>query len=501
MLPPTSNIFDFPELVDLLGTFLLKGDPLSSWALAADSIHTVPAFYRNIGMCYKYRNLSKSSDAIRTLLRNSSIIRRIEMDKEFSVIYFEGVRNKQGQGNLAAGGAIEVVFQDSFRSSDQALHTDALATIHPHISELCLDELQITFGGSLNRLALTISGMRCLGSLTLYIKASGQHIDRIVPALYFICLQSVCYLSLDLTLQRPSQNQASSSEMTTDVEMEPAEKPPLERQSPLHQLTALHSMSEIPFSMDVFQLMLAHCPNAHTLEVPRLTGVTDPDLAAKVIVDACPRLRQLEQYDKSFDHGTTGSLMAAVAKAMPEDKLTTICFFRLDDSDDTFLFSLTRHFKSLTWAHLSEVMSVSSEALQTLLCMCSGLEVVQIATEHLYQAAIDLEDAVATKWATDRIVQLDLTVFILSYQWMSPKDAERTNMELLEKFYRQIGALIELSYLSLKIWVDEHEMKDDYEPVTYKDELFPGFLVLGDKDKTGAERGGYLDLLSELKKL
>ncbi|KAF9135564.1 hypothetical protein BGW39_002312 [Mortierella sp. 14UC] len=535
-----THVFHIPELVANICSFLHKKD-VSPLMRTCRRLYILCSFvfYKDIDMqAHADKSLSTSFDATRALLRNSVLVRTIKMDRRFSRIYLGGIWTRcQETGDpaitffdwyLVAGGDRQddayadadtksttsfpvmtnlrqlhciASLEQASSASDPIYDADTgisrlymLIDLNIHLSDLCLHALQITFGPQLYRLARTLSGIKALGSLSLHIQAYGKHTDKIVPAIFFACPQSVHTLDMDLSRSSRSSGSLTMTTMTTtDSGMdEMIEGDLLPRQDPLLNLACWNVKSKVPYNFDTLQSMLSHCPNVNKLEVPRLINTNDADIVARFIIDSCPRLTALSQQYSFSD--VTGLLMAAISRVLPENTLKSVEFSGLDDPDDTLLFSLWPHFGSLSSIELLSCVEASSEVLQVLLCHCSALEALVVTSNEDSGPGIHLEDAVAGTWASNKLTRLQLTVMI-------PESGREAKMTLLERFYRQIGALVNLVVLDLRIATDEDERDEDEGYVTYKEKLFPGLLKLGNATKNGADRGGYLDLLAGLTRL
>ncbi|KAG0279726.1 hypothetical protein BGZ95_000389 [Linnemannia exigua] len=538
MYPSTLDVLHIPELVANICSFLQKKD-VSPFMRTCRQLYLLcgPFFYKDIDMQdYAVKSLSRSSDSTRALLRNGALVRVIKMDRSFSRSYFNGV----GTHYQEACDLMTTLHNWHFPSDgdphdgDTPVDTDSVAPfpvmtnlrqlqcyasfwgstsdlnygidmgisrlcmlidLNTHLSDLHLKILRITSGSQVSRLARTISDMKVLGSLTLNIHACGKHTDKIIPALFMSCPQSVHTLDMKLTLfARPSAS-LRKGVMGAGLEETMVETFP-QHLGPLPNLSYWNVQSAASFSMDSLESMLARCPNVNKLEIPELNNTNDVNIAARLILGNCPKLVGLSQQHTFSD--TAGELTAAIARAMPEKTLKSIEFSGLDDPYDALLFSLWPHLDSLSSVELLHCVEATSEVFRILFRKCPTLEVLVVGSSEDSEFSIHLEDAVAQTWASNRFTRLELTVLI-------PELSTKAKVTLLDRFYRQIGALVNLVVLDLRIAVTNAERNvdrdDEEEDVTYKDKLFPGFLKLGDVTESGADRGGYLDLFVGLTRL
>ncbi|KAG0199400.1 hypothetical protein BGX33_011668, partial [Mortierella sp. NVP41] len=227
----------------------------------------------------------------------------------------------------------------------------------------------------------------------------------------------------------------------------------------------------------------------------------------KIVVDCCPLLKRV----------FVSALANVDGFCLPADLVTTIqeqqveefeCndygagFLEVPEASMTFL----RHSKTLRKVYVE-----SSEAMCAVLFVCEVLEDfktndgIRSADPSFY---INLDGAVSRPWACKGLRHLKLSFGIARfdqepYYNRSPMvtltDEEQEQFGVLERLYRQIGLLTELSYLDLKALA----LDDQGQPIgrylsIWTINSFPALLSLGDED-TG--RPGYLALLGGLKKL
>ncbi|KAG0288021.1 hypothetical protein BGZ96_008140 [Linnemannia gamsii] len=209
------------------------------------------------------------------------------------------------------------------------------------------------------------------------------------------------------------------------------------------------------------------------------------------------------------------------------------CLERNEENDFSGLFH--RHSTTLRSIELSPCWSIKSNTLRTILCECQSLEVfVVIQADSPSHCGIDLVDAVAAPWvctnldcqqpsrssaataaaaetlAWDGINNYGESEVILTgvlkpyYEREGPivfTTQEEEQFRLLELFYRQLGQLTQLEFISLRAQLETDEVDwvhgvDHY--TAYQRNSMPGMLSLGDSE-TG--RPGFLHLFSGWKKL
>ncbi|KAF9082395.1 hypothetical protein BGX23_012507, partial [Mortierella sp. AD031] len=217
----------------------------------------------------------------------------------------------------------------------------------------------------------------------------------------------------------------------------------------------------------------------------------------KIVVDCCPLLKRV----------FVSALANVDGFCLPTDLMTTIQEqqveeFECNDYGAGFLegpeasMTFLRHSKTLRRVYVESYTQANSEAMCAVLFVCEVLEDfktndgIRSADPSFY---INLDGAVSRPWACKGLRHLKLSFGIARfdqepYYNRSPMvtltDEEQEQFGVLERLYRQIGLLTELSYLDLKALA----LDDQGQPIG----------SLGDED-TG--RPGYLALLGGLKKL
>ncbi|KAF9123439.1 hypothetical protein BGW39_008970 [Mortierella sp. 14UC] len=186
---------------------------------------------------------------------------------------------------------------------------------------------------------------------------------------------------------------------------------------------------------------------------------------------------------------------------------------------DTGTAALQRHSASLRIVNFSNCADWQGDAIGLVFDECSGLEVLKPTTRTGWEVAyIDLEDTVdSIPWKCTRLHHLEMTISETALPGdpillMKPENqvfdafadaayeqGVKSKLDQLEKFYRQIGALTQLSHLHLRaVSTDAEGAPLPLETTPYRRNNFPGMLSLGDEYTGGP---GYLDLLGGLIKL
>ncbi|KAG9068220.1 hypothetical protein KI688_011815 [Linnemannia hyalina] len=288
------------------------------------------------------------------------------------------------------------------------------------------------------------------------------------------------------------------------------------RQGPFLGLRDLH-LGEVgrSFSRDDLQLILQQCPNLITLEMPRLSQISDVQQLAGEIVQWCPRLSDLSNESECGDDKVRG-LVDWVLRALPPQQVTRFisngapvpAIQGLDDGGSMF----QRHSSTLREISLNGYKRIDSMMVQTILVECEALESFKIHLPNYgdpLPLCLHLEDAIGIPWACTRIQELQLAIAIPERPLIVPVAGtwpyyirpppttlsveETQQFKDLEFFYRQLGKLTQLRRLDLRAYYYDSTGKRNPSGAP-----FPGMLNLG-SEKTG--QPGYLQLLGGLTKL
>ncbi|KAF9146090.1 hypothetical protein BGX30_004370 [Mortierella sp. GBA39] len=280
------------------------------------------------------------------------------------------------------------------------------------------------------------------------------------------------------------------------------------REQPLSNLKRL-TIQAIRYSTlaDVLEIF-NHCPNITSLSVPGLPDHVDTDEVGRHIAKVCTNLRELAHTGVHFD----GRLVMSIMGAIPEQQLECLTYFRLDKGSAITTALILRHSTSLRTIRFDLCHYFSSKAIQSILVGCQGLEVLTFTYSNQKIIYLDLKDAVEFKWGATRLKALRLVIGIgdmLTLQDEDPyykrtapitfSDEETIQMTMFERFYTQLGELVQLEKLDLEAYVKGFpRVFFSRRTPKYRYGTFPGLMSLGDPS-TG--RPGFLHRLGGLRKL
>ncbi|KAF9101418.1 hypothetical protein BGX29_005633 [Mortierella sp. GBA35] len=201
-------------------------------------------------------------------------------------------------------------------------------------------------------------------------------------------------------------------------------------------------------------LLFKHCPALMTFDSPY---ESKKDLQAQWTDVA----REIAANCRGFQELTgSGQGTVAILEHIRMDALRRLVSGSFGDSEIARTFELIaiRQSNSLTEIRLVHVHHVRGTALQAILWTCARLE--HLVIRGYESAATRLKHLVEKGWVCLRLKPLEITVDLrrrklLAYivqTWGQPMPCVNEAMSImLQKFYRQIGALTEIQILNLKV--------------------------------------------------
>ncbi|KAG0279730.1 hypothetical protein BGZ95_000393 [Linnemannia exigua] len=435
---------------------------------------------------------------------------------------------------------LEVYFDRSKDNTNCPYLMSSIHNSHANLAQVCWVALQssnlvdLTLRSiaikdicDLRLLMTTLTKLTWLKTLRLSVLANPTKWCSWGSAIFFSCSTTIHWLQIDMQ-DIATDHQLAYSDMIVEQEntnqnyrfnsgtiednceiMSPTLR--TERLVNLKEL-ALWEMDKSTTAQDVVALFI-HCPNIETLTLSNIRGSYDTEVVAQVVGELCPHIRQINCRGWR-GAGETKQLPFRIMSVIPEHGLHEInCYsssFILNDV--VAMKSFARHSNTLHTVVFESCIGINSKSLSVLLVECPKLEVFQVTwVDHMRGPTLHLDDAVANPWGSTNFRRLSLTIgipiihFTLAnkqpyYMRNGPivlSEAESERFALLEKLYRQIGSLVELEHLNLRVDM-VNALGESLDDTSYEHLSFPGLLSLGDK-RTG--RIGYLDLLSGLTKL
>ncbi|KAG0279725.1 hypothetical protein BGZ95_000388 [Linnemannia exigua] len=339
-------------------------------------------------------------------------------------------------------------------------------------------------------LAWTIHELAGLKSLEVGLLVRKDDWFGIGSTLFFSCPSTVQKLAINIG-ERPYPPRAEdiypdtrwTHTLSNNAEDELWSTTAFRRQEHLTQLVdlTLWDMDTAASVQDIFTV-LWHCRNVEKLLLPRMTGRSESDdvLPYRVMGAMCgQRLEELNC------RGSRHALELPLAATL-----------------------FQRHSDTLRQLTFEGCGSVDSKTIVIILNECKALE--DLSVHGSYASCLRLADAVSMDWASAKVIRLSLTIGFTDLQTLYQEQepyyrrrqplnlfAEETRQfELLERFYRQIGVLVQLQFLDLRVKYFHAHGNPINKP--YSAATFPGLFSVGDKR---TDRPGYLQLLAGLTKL
>ncbi|KAF9142737.1 hypothetical protein BG015_000689, partial [Linnemannia schmuckeri] len=271
------------------------------------------------------------------------------------------------------------------------------------------------------------------------------------------------------------------------------------REEPLVNLTKFVAWGMERSTMDEILTVFDHCPNLRILKVPSVFFEQKELTAlATSITHRCPHIRTLSLLDTADE-----ALLIRLMEVMPAHSLEKVKLnnleYLLHPTTTRRIFS--NHARSLRTVDLRYTMYMSSKDMLTILELCEALEEFKRHSDpNAGDDFVTLKDAISAPWACKKIRHLELTIGIPGLFVHAPYyarleeipfvlfDDEQQLFTMLERFYTQIGSLIDLEYLDLRAveYIDLDE--DNTEPPAPFDNhsgddkihnnTFPGMLNL-----------------------
>ncbi|KAF9135558.1 hypothetical protein BGW39_002306 [Mortierella sp. 14UC] len=413
----------------------------------------------------------------------------------------------------------------------------------PHLVDIDMYHIDLKSIRDIQALPTVIHGLVKLRKFRIRIALPRPEWAFLGSTLFFCCPPSLRHLKIEMYYNGSSNNGG-------DPELFTISPTPPRRQEPLRELRSFYIQEVLSRTTEEYLSHFQHCPALEELHISKFSRTSmNFTTITQFIATHCPKLHSLTQ--DSYQPGSLTPLSLRIMEIMTPQmlqKLVCIQYIEGLSSPHEYSILFRRHSTTLRRLELSPCWSIKSTTLRTILCECQALQAfVLVQAETPNHCGIDLVDAVAAPWACTSLVRLFLVVNLLDCRERSSsftavaghgdednmgydhrvetmvtegwkpyyaREApivltakEEEQFRLLEMFYRQLGSLTQLEFLSLKVQLDTdftqtQEAEDDNgveEPwLNYQRNSLPGMLSLGD-DKSN--RPGFLHLLSGWKNL
>jgi hypothetical protein len=265
------------------------------------------------------------------------------------------------------------------------------------------------------------------------------------------------------------------------------------RREPLLHLTTLrlpkvHSHGDFPGP--ILSSILEHCPALKILAMPFITAKNTIQAVAKTLGEHCPGITDLSVISESHSNGEA---LVNILAEIPGPRLENVYVHHLynDTPNWISIAAISRHSETLRKIEFPGCRKVGSAILQTILVTCRALEILRAQDEDSWKNSISLKDAVMSEWVCTRVHILEIAVTFtpdgrdpayLADQTMTTwTEQNHDHFSMLNKFYTQIGALVNLEVLTIKSAGCYPPVADGpVREIPFRETCLPGLLALED---------------------
>ncbi|KAF9908357.1 hypothetical protein EC991_009909 [Linnemannia zychae] len=513
-----------PELITLVAAYLEQADIISLQATSR-RMHTIahPFFYQQAPLTsrspeYSLRQLARHANYLRTMtLDNASCA---EYCNAMALVLKEpATRAALEQSTTTSSSSSHLFSQIAASISERTInklcknaaafgaHFYYVIRFSPQLTSLSLDNLTIDTQVEFLFFARILSGIATLENLRIELYSREVSAEMFLLTIIRTCPPLVESLSLVTSSGYISDSDSSSPEDSQDKAPDIVEaldwlaKPIMDRRGALTRLKKLEFLDLDDFiDSTKYMSIVPFLPALEMLDIPPLdSGRTD---VAQKIADCCPRLRELNKTDITFDRH--GSMATVLLQALPEQTIESFYFLQLQEKKQTSLHAgLCCHTKSLRRVCFDECCVINMETVKAILFNCTQLEVFRITTDFKPHFKIPLTNVVKQPWASTNFTELRLVLALENCLTKRSHNFDPSNIPArsitgLTKLYRQLASLLELRILDLRVSDYEDYNSNIPKLLDYSLFSFPGMLTLPSR---GRQRKGWLQLLGGLRKL
>ncbi|KAG0287168.1 hypothetical protein BGZ96_008886 [Linnemannia gamsii] len=265
------------------------------------------------------------------------------------------------------------------------------------------------------------------------------------------------------------------------------------REEPLHHLTRLEiSAPKSPNCLTNTFLgpILKQCPALETLRLRSIAGSHTFQNVAMTLRDHCPNITDLTVDSAAVSNGEA---LMHIMEQISGQRLEVVCLKWLFDRAPSKLAvaAITRHSETLRRIEFRDCEELKSSTVQVILMTCRALEVLRTQGEFSKICPILLKDAVEAEWASTRIRVLEIgveftpdgrdPVYVSDTTMATWTEQDHNHWNMLDKFYTQIGSLVELEVLNIKSsGTHPSEENEVTIEVPFRKACLPGLLALED---------------------
>ncbi|KAG0379793.1 hypothetical protein BGX24_011652 [Mortierella sp. AD032] len=380
------------------------------------------------------------------------------------------------------------------RATPLTLQASWIISLNPNLTNVFLYGADLENDRVVRCLSRAISSLRHLKYLIIRPAHATPIEYEVVDILFRSCPQSIVSLKLLTDTSDRSKDKGPFDLDNSDIDSGPV----VLRTEPLANLRYLQLPDKYNgYTAEQVCPFLEHCPQLESWLVPCIAESAEQEIA-NVIRTKCTELKHYICEIPYFNF--KGAFAMAVMEATEKQQMETFVFTSYNDEWPVRMAaSIQRHCQVLQRVKLEGCHYLASSTIHTILTSCRELRYLEINGLYPNDIALSLEDAGSAKeWVCTKLRHWEMYVSVPS----TSTDSKPLPWDLLEQFYRHLGSLHELEFLSLKgagyhsYRSADGEIKEgssEYDRLS-----FPGLFSLGDP-ATGEP--GFLSLFKDLNRL
>lgn len=320
---------------------------------------------------------------------------------------------------------------------------------------------------------------------------------QVFRMLFFSCPKSLVELKLWSNLDESQESMnLNPEESDWDFEQGPLEL----RQQPLYCLKTL----ELPLGTSTYYpvsllcSILQHCPVLQSLHLPFNGDRDEIQTVSRIVWDHCPGVTDLSLAESNDE------LLKHIMEQAPRQQLESISMYWFFE-DYSMAAAISRHSETLRKIDFPECEFLEGATLRIILTSCRGLEILKAQSGH--RDSICLQEVVGAEWTCTRLRLLEIAIeftwdgrepgYMTDPTMATWTEKDHHHWKMLDKFYTQVGSLVELEVLNIKSRGLTCIPALRYvEEISFQCACLPGLLAL--EDVTTGQLG-FLSRLSGLK--
>ncbi|KAG0272506.1 hypothetical protein BGZ95_011743 [Linnemannia exigua] len=380
------------------------------------------------------------------------------------------------------------------RAAPLTLQASWIISLNPNLTNVFLYGADLENDRVVRCLSRVISSLRHLRDLTITPSHATRLEHQVIDIIFRSCPQSMVRLKLLMDAKNRSRDEGPIDLNNDDIDAGPV----VLRTEPLANLRYLQLPDKYNgYTAEQICPFLEHCPRLESWVVPCIAESAESEIA-NVIRTKCTEFKHYICETPYFNY--KGAFAMTILETTEEQQMETFIFASYNDEwAERMSASIRRHCEVLQRIKLCGCHRLESSTIHTILISCRGLRYLVINGYYPNKIALSLEDAGSAKeWVCTKLRHWEIYVGVPS----TSTDSKPLPWDLLEQFYRHLGSLHELEFLSLKGTGNSSYKSADGEikekTIEYDRLSFPGLFSLGDP-ATGEP--GFLSFLKNLSQL